>query len=405
MRSREEMLAAVNYDESKVPEFIVPSPLRRTDGGMISDAAEWVNFQRPRVLAMYQREVYGQSLPRPDQCSFQLLSQKDDAYNGLATRKEIRLQFAMANGKTHCAKMLLYLPNQARGPVPAFLGLCFKGNHVTSSETDVLITGQNFPANPDLGHDKRGLQAERWQFPELLKRGYAAATVCYHDFFPDYADGWQGSALSLFYDNPGSPAVRAKHSAIGVWSWGLSRALDCLESEPAINARRVAVHGHSRLGKTALWAGAQDTRFRLLISNDSGCAGAAMFKRCFGENVEIIVSAFPHWFVTAFAQYANREADLPFDQNFLLALQAPRPVCCASASEDLWADPKGEFLSGAYSAEVYRLFGVDVYSPEQMPRVGERLSGYVSYHLRAGKHDQTLEDWQHYLALADCFLK
>ncbi|NLZ62664.1 MAG: acetylxylan esterase [Lentisphaerae bacterium] len=405
MRSREEMLQAVNYDESKVPQYVIPSPLQKADGSTVRDAAEWVNFQRPRILELFRREVYGASLPRPDSCSFQLLSCKSDAYMGLATRKEIRLRFEMADGKTHSAEMLLYLPNQATAPVPVFLGLCFKGNHVTSSEKDVRITGQNYPGNQDLGEDKRGLQAERWQFPEVLKRGYAAATLCYHDFFPDHVDGWQRSALSLFYAQPDSPEVRAKHTAIGVWAWGLSRALDCLEAEPGIDARRVAVHGHSRLGKTALWAGAQDPRFRLVISNDSGCCGAALSKRYFGENLEVIVNVFPHWFVTSFAQYARREAELPFDQNFLISLQAPRAVCIASASEDLWADPRGEFLSGAYAGEVYRLFGADSYSPTQMPAPGGRLSGLVSYHLRAGKHDQTGEDWQHYLELADRFLK
>ncbi len=405
MTSREEMLAAVNYDESKVPEFVIPSALVSADGNTIRNAAEWVNFQRPRLLELFRREVYGASLPRPDGCSLELLTCRNDAYQGLATRKEIRLHFTMADGRSHCADLLLYLPNAASKPVPAFLGLCFKSNHVTSTETEVRITGRNYSDNEYLDEDKRGQEAGRWQFPEVLKRGYAAATICYHDFFPDCAHGWQNSALSLFYDQPDDPAVQTKHTAIGVWAWGLSRALDCLESEPAIDARRVAVHGHSRLGKTSLWAGAQDARFRLVISNDSGCGGAALFKHYFGENIEVITNAFPHWFVPTFKQYGRREAELPFDQNFLIALQAPRPVCIASASEDLWADPKGEFLAGAYAGEVYRLFGADSYLPTQMPAPGGRLSGWVSYHLRDGKHNQTGEDWQHYLDLADRFLK
>ena len=177
--------------------------------------------------------------------------------------------------------------------------------------------------------------------------------------------------------------------------------LDCLEREPMIDSAKAMVHGNSRLGKTALWTGATDPRFRLVMSNDSGCGGAALFKRCIGENVEAILSSFPYWFVTPFANYIRNEAGMPFDQHWLISLIAPRPVCIASATEDLWADPKGEFLSGVHAAEVYRLFGAEGLGTDVMPPPDRPVTGEISYHLRTGKHDQTLEDWLHYWELAD----
>ena len=176
--------------------------------------------------------------------------------------------------------------------------------------------------------------------------------------------------------------------------------LDCLENEPSVDASKAVVHGHSRLGKTALWAGATDPRFRLVISNDSGCGGAALFKRCFGENLEAILALAPYWFVSGLQRYINNEAALPFDQHWLISLIAPRPVCIASATEDLWADPKGEFLSGVYASEVYRLFGAEGLGTDAMPPPDQPVTGEISYHLRTGKHDQTRGDWLHYWDLA-----
>lgn len=403
-RTYDEIMKDVNYDEARVPAYSLESPLSKKDGSAVKSAFEWVNFQRAKILDLYKKEVYGEVPPRPDGVWFEIISLKKDAFENTAVRKEVRIHFGMNNGKKHFMDMLLYIPKSAKVPAPAFLGLCFKGYHVTTEERDVHLTGGNLFGNPDFKDESRGSQIERWSHRELIRRGYASATVCYHDIFPDCKDGWNKSIYSLFYDDPSAPSVHEKHSAIGAWAWGLSRALDYLETEPMINASKVAVHGHSRLGKTSLWAGATDRRFRLVISNDSGCGGAALFKRCLGETVEMILSNFPHWFVTSFAQYAGNEAKMSFDQHFLISLMAPRPVCIGSATEDLWADPKGEFLSGVHAAEVYRLFGANGLGTEVMPPPDTPVTGEISYHNRTGKHDQTSADWSHYLALADTYL-
>jgi hypothetical protein len=404
MKTREEAQKTVNYDESKIPALTLPSPLDKADGSNVRNAFEWVNFQRPRILEMYKNEVYGQLPPRPDRVSFELLSCKKGALDGLAIRKEYRIAFEMNNGKSHAIDMLLYIPENAEKPVPAFLGLNFKGNHAATPEKDVRITGRRMP-DLDGSEESRGTQVDRWYFKETVRRGYASGTICYHDIFPDGAGHWDKSIYPLFFTEAELPSLTDRYSAISAWAWGLSRALDCLETEPLVNASRVAVHGHSRLGKSSLWAGANDARFRLVITNNSGCAGASLFKRNFGENVAVVKTAFPHWFRTSFAQYMENEQAMAFDQHFLISLMAPRPVCIASATEDLWADPKGEFLSGVHAAEVYRLFGAEGLGTDVMPPPETPLTGEISYHLRTGKHDQTPADWAHYLDLADIYLK
>ena len=180
--------------------------------------------------------------------------------------------------------------------------------------------------------------------------------------------------------------------------------MDYLQTSPLIDSSRVALHGHSRLGKTALWAGALDQRFKLVISNDSGCLGAALSYRRFGENFLILLNYRPHWFVKNARRFINRESEMPFDQHFLLSLIAPRPVAVASAVDDTGADPYGEFLSAFHAQDVYKLFGSAGLPLNGMPREEGSCTGDISYHIRQGGHDQTPVDWAHYLEIADLYL-
>ena len=394
----------VNYDENLVPEREIPSVLCRPDGSRVVSAWEWMNSRRPEVWDFYRRELYGDILPRPQGMSGEVVSCREDALDGTAIRKEIKITFRQGQ-LSHSMMMLLYIPKAAEGKVPVFCGLNFRGNHAASDEADVLETGMDLDGR--LIEKERAVQSVRWEFKKVIARGFAAATCCYHDIFPDFSENeaWEKSIYRIFHPDKTPAELNRSYSAIGAWAWGLSRMLDILEGEERIDCRRAGVIGHSRLGKTALWAGACDQRFAVVVSNDSGHGGAALFKRNLGESIEILNTVFPHWFVDRFKKRNGTDTDLEFDQHFLLSLIAPRVLCIGSASEDLWADPKGEFLAGVHASEVYQLFGVPGMPVTEHPAADINVTGEVSYHLRTGKHNILWQDWDHYLTVAEKFCR
>jgi hypothetical protein len=389
------------YDESKVPPYTLPDPLALADGRKVADARTWTAERRPELLRLFETHVYGRTPAGRPRVRSAIGRTDPQALGGKATRSEVALTFG-EGASARSMNLLLYLPNAARGPVPVLLGLNFQGNHAVHSDPGITLSTRWIPQGPGIVAHRateaaRGGEARRWPIETMVERGYAVATAYYGDLFPDRADGAPESVLALFPAERGPDAC----GAIGAWAWGLSRAADYLETVAAVDARKIVVFGHSRLGKAALWAGAQDPRFAIVISNESGCGGAALSKRIYGETVEAITTRFPHWFCPAFKRYAGREQDLPVDQHELIALIAPRPVYVASAAEDQWADPRGEFLGALHADPVYRLLGRDGLPAREMPAVNQPVDGTIGYHVRAGVHDVTEYDWQQYLAFAD----
>jgi len=398
----------VNYDESKVGNYTLPDPLVCADGTKVADAATWRAKRRPEVLELFRSQMHGRSPARPAEMKFETTSVDKQALGGKATRKEITVRFG-AEPDAPPMRILLYVPNTTPKPAPAFIGVNFEGNHTISADPGITLTEQwtwdNKTKTESLKRpagETRGKSIGRWPLEMILARGYAVATIPRADIEPDYAEGWRHGIRGYLLKKSGRAEFAPDDwGAIGAWAWGLSRVLDYFETDPDVDARRVVVTGHSRMGKAALWAGAQDERFAIVISNNSGEGGASLARRWFGETTAIINKAFPHWFCANFKQYAGNESKLPMDQHELIALSAPRPVYVASAEEDRWADPRGEFLSAKNAEPVYRLFGKEGLGVDEMPAVNHPVGKTIGYHIRTGKHDVTEFDWEQYLRFAD----
>ncbi len=397
----------VNYDESKVGDHPLPEVLRAGDGTLVTNKEQWVKSRRGEVMELFRSHVYGRT-PQTPATAAEVLAIKADALGGLATRTLVRIHIPSVP-KWEGIQMMVYAPNGVAAPVPVFVGLSFQGNHAVSTEPDVPLSTRWMRPSKDRGvvdnratEEARGKESSRWPLEMILKRGYAVATAYYGDIEPDHAEGWKsGLRAALSADGAETKWKEDDWGAIGAWAWGLSRMLDACKEVKSVDAARAAVIGHSRLGKTSLWAGAQDERFGIVISNNSGEGGAALARRDFGETTKIITTAFPHWFCGRYATYADNVPALPVDQHMLIALVAPRMVCIGSAEKDEWADPKGEYLSGYHAGPVYQLFGLKGLEANDPPGLNTPVGDAVRYHYRTGIHDVTDYDWERYLDAAD----
>lgn len=393
-------------DEHLVPDYVLPDLLIDAAGHPVTEADRWRFHRRPEILRLFDDHVYGR-MPGPASQTTAQLTEEGVALGGKAIRRQIRLHFD-GNGHTAHADLLMFLPRSPE-PVPAFLGLSFFGNHAVCDDPAVELSTAWMRKAEESGivdhratPAARGSNASRWSIERIIDRGYALVTAYCGDFDPDFDDGYANGVHPLFYRRDQTTPTPCEWGTIGAWAWGLRRMLDHLETDPQIDAARVAVMGHSRLGKTALWAGATDERFAMVISNNSGCGGAALSRRRFGETIARINQNFPHWFCDNYRAYNDAEDRCPVDQHQLVALMAPRPVYVASATQDSWADPQGEMLSAYHAGPVYELLGKQPLGVCELPQGGTVYNDAdVAYHLRSGGHDVTDWDWQQWLDAAD----
>lgn len=395
----------VNYDESKIPVYKLPDVLTRFNGRKVKSEKVWLKKQRPDILKQFTDEVYGEVPGVMGISEVKVWESSDEALNGLAHRKQISLFFTKDDRHLE-VNVLMYLPKKS-AKVPVFVGYNFTGNHTVINDPAIRLTESWVNDNPSIGiinnqvtEQSRASDEDSWPVEEIIKAGYGLVTIYYGDFDPDKNDFSDGIHPFFYQENQINPKYN-EWGSVAAWAWGLSKVMDYLEQDPMVDPKKVAVLGHSRLGKAALWAGATDPRFAMVISNESGCGGAALSRRKIGETVQIINTSFPHWFCDNFLKYNDNEDLLPVDQHMLLALIAPRPLYVASAEGDKWADPRGEFLAAKYASAVYELLGVEGLPAKEMPGVNQPVMGTIGYHIRSGKHDLTLYDWQQYIRFAD----
>jgi hypothetical protein len=369
---------AFNYEESQVGSFDLPDPLA-TLGGRSRNPKAWA-ARRAEIRELFRQHVYGRSPGRPEQLRFEVIERNERAMEGAATLERIAV-LSTQQHRTHRFELTVFLPNSSRGRAPLFLLL----NNRPATNTDAT----------------RGEKSGFWPAEQVIARGYGIAALQVGELAPDDKDRFREGVIRLFEGSSEGARPGDAWAALAAWGWGASRAMDYFVTSPRIDASRVAVVGHSRGGKAALWAGAEDERFALVISNESGEGGAALTRRNYGETLARITESFPHWFAGNYRAYAGRVASLPVDQHLLLSLIAPRALYVASADEDLWSDPRGEFLSVAHTSPVFALWGDRAIEPAAMPALEQPLiSGRRGYHIRRGPHNLTPYDWDRFVDFA-----
>ncbi len=373
---------AQQYDESKVPAYTLPDPLQTLSGRQVKNVRTWEKVRRPEVLRLFEDNIYGR-MPRDfDSIRFTTTREDARAMNGKALLKETDITVYRA-GQSVSIHLTLFVPNRVSRPAPVFLLINNRGKENT---------------DPD-----RKTKSGFWPAEMVTDSGYAIAAFQVSDLAPDNKKDFANGMLRLY---PEQLKAANGMKAIGAWAWGASRVMDYFEKEPLVDARKVVLVGHSRGGKTSLWASAQDKRFAICVSNCSGNTGAALARRQFGERITRINTSFPHWFSDNYKKYNDRENDLPVDQHMLIALIAPRPVYATNATKDLWADPTGTFLSLKNAEKVFALYGLKSALPATPPPTNEAVEfSILGYHNREGIHNMTEFDWRHFIRFANIHFK
>jgi hypothetical protein len=381
-----------------------PDPLTMFDGRKVSSREQWIKERRPELIRLFQHYMYGEPPPAPKTIDTVIERADGDYFGGKATKKEVTITFGPSGApKIH---LLVVIPNQPAGPRPVFLGINFCGNHTLLDDPSIALPEAWMPdycagcldhRATDAG---RGTQKDVWAVEQTIDRGYALACFYSGDVDPDRNDFSDG--IHPFYALEGQSG-RGPHEwgTIAAWAFGLQRAVDYLVTDEKLDKNRIAVVGHSRLGKTALLAGALDERMALIIPHQAGCGGTAPSRHAVGEQVRQINKSFPHWFCDEFKKFNEQVERLPFDQHCLVALCAPRPVLLSNAVEDTWADPDGQFRVLQGADPVYRLLGSTGLDGEDKPEPDRLLETPLGYYIRPGKHSMTAGDWKVFLAFAD----
>ncbi len=386
----------VNYDEARVGTYTLPDPLLMSDGKPVRDAQTWNEKRRPEIVRLFEENQYGRAPGRPAGMSFNVFDKGTPALDGTAIRRQVTVYFSSdKNGPK--MDLLIYLPKKAKKPAPLLLNLSFSANSSAVDDPGVK-PGEVW------GRDKKRVPAPKGGFGRInpapfLAQGIGVATIYYGDIDPDFLGGVPLGVRELYLKPGQSEPAPDEWGSIAAWAWGLSRAMDYLETDKGVDANRVAILGVSRLGKTVMWAGAHDPRIAMVIASCSGEGGAALSRRNYGETIAHLTepSRYPYQFCANYQKFAHHVDQFPVDAHMLVALMAPRPVLLQTGDQDGWSDPKGEFLAAVAAEPVYRLLGKQGLGTDQMPAAGDAIMHDIGYLMHAGGHGTIPSDWDQYL--------
>ncbi len=385
-----------NYDESKVGNYTLPDPLVLQNGRPVRDAKTWFNKRRPELLKLYETQIYGHVPKHAPKATFKVVETDPKAMDGLAVHKLVLIHFG-DKPDDPTVHLQIYLPAKATKPVPLLLHIVFFGNPpITGMASNVVSSGLA----------RRPVFREAGPITNILSRGYGYATFRYTEVQPDSSNTFHSGVIALALAPGQTRPAPDEWGTISAWAWGASRVLDYLETDPAVDAKHVALIGHSRLGKTVLWAGAQDPRFALIFSSCAGEMGSALARRDYGETIDDMAANFPWQFAGNFQKYSGHWNDMPVDAHMLIALNAPHPVFITGGTQDQWSDPRGEFLAEVAAGTVYRLVGKkDLGTNEGPPLDTPLITGDLGFHYHTGGHMITASDWNAFLNFAGKYLQ
>ncbi len=383
----------INYEEDLVGNYTLPDLLTLNNGKKVTDAKTWINKRRPEILQQMESIQFGKMPDKPKSISYNIFDKGTVVLKGKALRKQITV-FLTKDTLGPKMEVLLYLPANTTKPVPLFLDISFTANANAVDDEGIKPNyiwtreGAKVPSS-------QGRAFGKLDIDKFISQGFGVATIYYGDIEPDFKNGINFGIRKEFLQF--KEVAGDEWGAISAWAWGLSRAMDYFETDKQVDAKRIALHGTSRLGKTVLWTGAHDERFKMIIASCSGEGGAALSRRDYGENIRHLTdtSRYFYQFAPNYHTYAPDINKLPFDAHMLVALIAPRPLLLQTGDTDYWSDPKGEFLSAVAAAPVYKLFGKKGPETNTMPAAGDTslLNNELGYYMHTGGHGTVPSDW------------
>ncbi|MBL7740004.1 MAG: hypothetical protein JNK14_12365 [Chitinophagaceae bacterium] len=382
----------VNYSEDSTGDYTLPDPLLMQNGKRVTDKNDWLNKRRPAIVALYEQYQFGKTPDKPAVLRFDVLEKATTVMNGKATRRQVTVYFTPDT--LHKMDLLIYLPAKVSKPAPLLLHVAFSANCNVVNDTALKETyvwtreGKKVPAKTVIYPNKLNIEP-------FIDEGIGVATVYYGDIEPDFNGGIEYGIRGVYLQPGQTKPAPGEWGAISAWAWGLSRAMDYFETDKQVDAKRVALFGVSRLGKTVLWTGAHDARFAMVIANCSGEGGAALSRRNYGETIKHLShpTRYAYQFCSNYQLYGDSVNRFPIDGHMLISLIAPRPLLLQTGDVDYWSDPKGEFVAAVSATPVYHLFGKKGMEDAQMPAAGTPVLNTLGYSMHSGGHGTVPSDW------------